>query len=78
MAAPTCALLDFTAQLSPLTRISEVARLVRERHDGAWRRVSVCVNRFHPDEVCDPRLTLGELGVSGECLVFYDFSPLIT
>ena len=77
IAAPPCPALEFTAQLSPSTLISEIATLIKRKHGNAVRRVNVCVNRFHPDEVADPRLSLKELGVSsGECLVYYDFVPI--
>ncbi|EER18784.1 conserved hypothetical protein [Perkinsus marinus ATCC 50983] len=77
LAAPVCTLLEFTKALPPTTKISHITDLIVKRHGGSIREVSVCVNRFHPEEIIRPDETLEDCGITGgECVVYYDFVPL--
>ena len=76
--APVSQLMNFKAQLTPSTVMEDVARLVRKHHHQAVRQVSLCLNRYHPDEILQPKMTLEQLGItSGECVIFYDFVPIV-
>ncbi|KAF4720604.1 hypothetical protein FOZ62_017283, partial [Perkinsus olseni] len=56
------------------TKISHIADLIIRRHGGSIRELSVCINRFHPEEIVRPDETLEDCGViGGECVVYYDF-----
>ncbi|KAF4751030.1 hypothetical protein FOZ63_004889, partial [Perkinsus olseni] len=57
------------------TKISHIADLIIRRHGGSIRELSVCINRFHPEEIVRPDETLEDCGViGGECVVYYDFA----
>ncbi|KAF4653293.1 hypothetical protein FOZ61_009071, partial [Perkinsus olseni] len=74
LAAPVCTLLEFTTTLAPSTKISHIIDLIIRRHGGSIRELSVCINRFHPEEIVRPDETLEDCGViGGECVVYYDF-----
>mmetsp|Transcript_5032 Transcript_5032/g.12300 ORF Transcript_5032/g.12300 Transcript_5032/m.12300 type:complete len:124 (+) Transcript_5032:83-454(+) len=77
LAAPVCSLLEFKLECSPSTKISYVVDRIIDRHDGSISDLSVCVNRFHPEEVITGRdKTLEQCGVfGGECIIYYDFVP---
>ncbi|KAF4653703.1 hypothetical protein FOL47_010337 [Perkinsus chesapeaki] len=77
LAAPVCTLLEFTTTLPPSAKISQIIDLIIKRHGGSIRELSVCINRFHPEEIVKPDETLEDCGViGGECVVYYDFVPL--
>merc|ERR1719198_1660941 len=76
LAAPVCQLLEFKTVLKPSTKIANVVELIAERHGGSIRELSVCVNRFHPEEIVSPDSSLEDCGVvSGDCIIYYDFVP---
>ena len=66
-------------KLFPLTvTFLELEDLIRDHHGRAVLDVSLCLHRYHADEVLrDLSVTLAEKGVeSGSCVVYYDFSPV--
>eukprot|EP00439_Symbiodinium_sp_Y106_P083960 s465_g24.t1 len=70
-----CNLLEFKLDCSPSTKISFIVDRIVDRHGGSISDLSVCVNRFHPEEVVGRDKTLEQCGVfGGECLIYYDFS----
>eukprot|EP00397_Hematodinium_sp_SG-2012_P033001 GEMP01035199.1.p1 GENE.GEMP01035199.1~~GEMP01035199.1.p1 ORF type:complete len:125 (+),score=28.98 GEMP01035199.1:50-424(+) len=76
LAAPVCSLLEFQIKVTPSTKISFVVDRIIDRHGGSIRELSVCVNRFHPEEIVSPENTLEDCGViSGDCIIYYDFVP---
>ena len=76
--SPVCQLMNFRVQLTPSTIMDDVARLVRKHHHQAVRHVKLCLNRYHPDEILEPKMTLEQLGITtGECVIFYDFVPIV-
>mmetsp|Transcript_24778 Transcript_24778/g.57560 ORF Transcript_24778/g.57560 Transcript_24778/m.57560 type:complete len:116 (+) Transcript_24778:53-400(+) len=76
LAAPVCTLLEFKLECTPSTKISFISDRIIERHGGAVGDLAICVNRFHPEEICTRDKTLEQCGVSGsECVVYYDFAP---
>mmetsp|Transcript_96421 Transcript_96421/g.277668 ORF Transcript_96421/g.277668 Transcript_96421/m.277668 type:complete len:124 (-) Transcript_96421:218-589(-) len=77
LAAPVCSLLEFKLECSPSTKISYIVDCIVDRHGGSISDLSVCVNRFHPEEVIVGRdKTLEQCGVfGGECIIYYDFVP---
>mmetsp|Transcript_4545 Transcript_4545/g.10794 ORF Transcript_4545/g.10794 Transcript_4545/m.10794 type:complete len:127 (+) Transcript_4545:160-540(+) len=77
LAAPVCTLLEFKLDCTPSTKISYIVDRIIDRHGGSISDLSVCVNRFHPEEVISGTdKTLEQCGVfGGECIVYYDFEP---
>jgi len=76
LAAPVCNLLEFQIKITPSTKISFVVDRIIDRHGGSIRELSVCVNRFHPEEIVSPDNTLEDCGVTqGDCIIYYDFVP---
>jgi len=76
LAAPVCNLLEFTIKVTPSTKISYVIDRIIERHGGSIRELSVCVNRFHPEEIVSAENSLEDCGVvHGDCIIYYDFVP---
>jgi hypothetical protein len=76
LAAPVCSLLEFKLELSPSHKINYIIEKIIDRHGGSIRELSVCVNRFHPEEIVSPDMSLEDCGVqSGDCIVYYDFVP---
>ncbi|CAJ1359740.1 unnamed protein product [Effrenium voratum] len=76
LAAPVCNLLEFKLDCSPSTKISFIVDRIIDRHGGSISDLSVCVNRFHPEEIVGRDKTLEQCGVfGGECLIYYDFVP---
>merc|ERR1712029_734865 len=74
LAAPVCSLLEFKLDCTPSTKISYVADRIIEQHGGSIGDLSVCVNRFHPEEIVSREKTLEECGVTGgDCVIYYDF-----
>ena len=64
-------------KLTPSTKMSYVEDLIINRHGGSVQDLSICVNRFHPEEIVSSEASLDECGVSGgECIIYYDFVPL--
>jgi hypothetical protein len=77
LAAPVCSLLEFKLECSPSTKISYVIDRIIDRHGGSISNLSVCVNRFHPEEIVPRDRTLEQCGVfGGECIIYYDFIPI--
>merc|ERR1719421_2210739 len=77
LAAPVCSLLEFTIKVTPSTKISYIEELIIHRHGGSIKDLSICVNRFHPEEIVSSEASLEECGVvGGECIVYYDFVPV--
>merc|ERR1719329_872495 len=77
LAAPVCSLLEFKLEVTPSTKISFVSDKIIEQHGGSVQGLSVCVNRFHPEEIQPPEKTLEQCGVVGsECIIYYDFLPV--
>mmetsp|Transcript_56323 Transcript_56323/g.132005 ORF Transcript_56323/g.132005 Transcript_56323/m.132005 type:complete len:126 (-) Transcript_56323:35-412(-) len=77
LAAPVCSLLEFKLECSPSTKISFVIDRIIERHGGSISNLSVCVNRFHPEEIVSRDKTLEQCGVfGGDCIIYYDFLPI--
>ncbi|CAK0856917.1 unnamed protein product [Prorocentrum cordatum] len=61
---------------TPSTKISYVVDRIIERHGGSISDLSVCVNRFHPEEIVARDKTLEQCGVfGGDCIIYYDFVP---
>ncbi|CAJ1446743.1 unnamed protein product [Effrenium voratum] len=62
LAAPVCNLLEFKLDCSPSTKISFIVDRIIDRHGGSISDLSVCVNRFHPEEIVgrawEPRTAL--------------------
>merc|ERR1719201_2747833 len=76
LAAPVCSLLEFKLDCTPSTKISYVVDRIIDRHGGSISDLSVCVNRFHPEEIVHRDKTLELCGVyGGECIIYYDFVP---
>ncbi|CAD7968474.1 unnamed protein product [Amoebophrya sp. A120] len=76
-AAPVCTLLEFTIKVKPTTKISYIEDLIIHRHGGSIDKLSICVNRFHPEEIVSADASLEECGVTGgECIIYYDFVPV--
>jgi len=76
LAAPVCSLLEFRLDCTPSTKISYVVDRIIERHGGSISDLSVCVNRFHPEEIVARDKTLEQCGVfGGDCIIYYDFVP---
>mmetsp|Transcript_87987 Transcript_87987/g.275551 ORF Transcript_87987/g.275551 Transcript_87987/m.275551 type:complete len:121 (-) Transcript_87987:25-387(-) len=76
LAAPVCSLLEFKLECTPSTKISYLVDRIIDRHGGSISDLSVCVNRFHPEEIVSRDKTLEQCGVfGGECIVYYDFVP---
>jgi len=76
LAAPVCSLLEFKLDVTPSTKISYITDRIIERHGGSISNLSVCVNRFHPEEIVHRDRTLESCGVfGGECIIYYDFLP---
>merc|ERR1719486_1626214 len=77
LAAPVCNLLEFSIKVTPSTKISYVIDRIIDRHGGSIRELSVCVNRFHPEEIVSPDMALKDCGVGAgqDCIVYYDFVP---
>eukprot|EP00401_Gymnodinium_catenatum_P082251 CAMPEP_0117522996 /NCGR_PEP_ID=MMETSP0784-20121206/34496_1 /TAXON_ID=39447 /ORGANISM="" /LENGTH=123 /DNA_ID=CAMNT_0005319087 /DNA_START=64 /DNA_END=435 /DNA_ORIENTATION=- len=76
LAAPVCHLLEFKMDCTPSTKISHVIDRIIEQHGGSISDLSVCVNRFHPEEIVHQDKTLESCGVyGGECIIYYDFVP---
>lgn len=74
LAAPVTPLLDFTIKVAPSTRLSEIANRICENHGGSIKDPTICINRFHPEEVRSLESTLEECGVRrGRCVVYYDY-----
>ncbi|CAD7955189.1 unnamed protein product [Amoebophrya sp. A25] len=77
LAAPVCTLLEFTIKVKPSTKISYIEDLIVHRHGGSIDKLSICVNRFHPEEIVSADASLEECGVTGgECIIYYDFVPV--
>eukprot|EP00427_Karlodinium_veneficum_P015326 CAMPEP_0169128878 /NCGR_PEP_ID=MMETSP1015-20121227/36818_1 /TAXON_ID=342587 /ORGANISM="Karlodinium micrum, Strain CCMP2283" /LENGTH=124 /DNA_ID=CAMNT_0009192841 /DNA_START=75 /DNA_END=449 /DNA_ORIENTATION=- len=78
LAAPVCTLLEFELNdISPSTKISYVIDRIIDQHGGSISNLSVCVNRFHPEEIVPRDKTLEQCGVfGGECIIYYDFIPI--
>merc|ERR1719240_1814842 len=77
LAAPVCSLLEFKLECTPSTKISYVIDRIIDRHGGSISNLSVCVNRFHPEEIVPRDKTLEQCGVfGGECIIYYDFIPI--
>ena len=77
LAAPVCTLLEFTAKINPSTKIQYIEDLIVKRHGGSIQNLSICVNRFHPEEIVSSEATLEDCGVvGGECIIYYDFVPV--
>jgi hypothetical protein len=77
LAAPVCPLLEFAADVSPSTTIKQIGEKIIDRHGGSVKELSICVNRFHPEEILAPEKRLEDVGiVSGDCVIFYDFVPI--
>merc|ERR1712093_9075 len=51
LAAPVCNLLEFKLDVTPSTKINYIIERIIEQHGGSIRELSVCVNRFHPEEI---------------------------
>jgi len=76
LAAPVCSLLEFKMDCTPSTKISYIVDRIIDRHGGSISDLSVCVNRYHPEEIVDGSKTLDQCGVfGGECIIYYDFVP---
>ena len=77
LAAPVCSLLEFKLELTPSHKISYIIDKIIDRHGGSIRELSVCVNRFHPEEIVSPDMALKDCGVGAgqDCIVYYDFVP---
>ncbi|CAE8686827.1 unnamed protein product, partial [Polarella glacialis] len=76
LAAPVCSLLEFKLECTPSTKISFVVDRIIDRHGGSISDLSVCVNRFHPEEIASRDKTLEQCGVfGGDCIIYYDFVP---
>jgi len=77
LAAPVCSLLEFKLELTPSHKISYIIDKIIDRHGGSIRELSVCVNRFHPEEIVSPDMELKDCGVGDgqDCIVYYDFVP---
>ncbi|CEL93294.1 unnamed protein product [Vitrella brassicaformis CCMP3155] len=78
LAAPVCSLLEFVVDVTPRTKIGSIGEAIIARHGGSIRadELSICVNRFHPEEVVSSEKTLADCGVvGGEALIYYDFMP---
>eukprot|EP00933_Yihiella_yeosuensis_P084955 TRINITY_DN99717_c0_g1_i1.p1 TRINITY_DN99717_c0_g1~~TRINITY_DN99717_c0_g1_i1.p1 ORF type:complete len:125 (+),score=21.28 TRINITY_DN99717_c0_g1_i1:144-518(+) len=76
LAAPVCSLLEFKLECTPSTKISFLVDQIIDRHGGSISDLSVCVNRFHPEEIVGRDKTLEQCGVfGGECVIYYDFVP---
>merc|ERR1719473_2014776 len=76
LAAPVCSLLEFKIDCTPSSKISYVVDKIIDRHGGSVSDLSVCVNRFHPEEIVHRDKTLESCGVfGGECIIYYDFLP---
>merc|ERR550539_1265594 len=76
LAAPVCSLLEFKLECNPSTKISYMMDRIIDRHGGSISDLSVCVNRFHPEEIVGRDKTLEQCGVfGGECIIYYDFIP---
>mmetsp|Transcript_97200 Transcript_97200/g.168528 ORF Transcript_97200/g.168528 Transcript_97200/m.168528 type:complete len:123 (-) Transcript_97200:119-487(-) len=77
LAAPVCSLLEFKLECTPSTKISYVIDRIIDRHGGSISNLSVCVNRFHPEEIVSRDKTLEQCGVfGGDCIIYYDFIPI--
>ena len=77
LAAPICSLLEFKIDCSPSTKISYIVDRIIDRHGGSISNLSVCVNRFHPEEIVTRDKTLEQCGVfGGDCIIYYDFVPI--
>ena len=58
------------------TAFAQVAYLIRKQHDWAINEVTICVNRYHPNEAVDHLSTFLDHGITcGLCDVYYDFEP---
>lgn len=76
LAAPVCSLLEFSLGVSPSHKISYIEDQIIQRHGGSIQDLSICVNRFHPEEIVSSEATLEQCGVTGgECIIYYDFVP---
>merc|ERR1719254_154046 len=76
LAAPVCSLLEFKLECTPSTKISYIVDKIIDRHGGSISDLSVCVNRFHPEEIVARDKTLEQCGVfGGDCIIYYDFVP---
>ena len=77
LAAPVCPLLEFAVDIPPSTRVRELGERIVQRHGGSLKELSICVNRFHPEEILAPEKRLEDCGVvDGQCVVYYDFVPI--
>ncbi len=77
LAAPVCPLLEFIAEVSPSTTVKQIGEKIIDRHGGSIKDLSICVNRFHPEEILSPERKLEDVGIiSGDCVIFYDFVPI--
>ena len=46
-------------------------------HQGAIAGISICRERYSPEEVLDPQKTLEECGIlEGEIKMYYDYNPV--
>lgn len=78
MATPVCPILELEVKCTPQARISYIVDLIVDRHYGTLNRdeLNICVNRFHPEEICSHDSCLHHHGVSGgECIIYYDYLP---
>ena len=63
--------------MSPSTTVKEMGERIVARHGGSIKELSICVNRFHPEEILAPHKTLEDCGVAvGDCVIYYDFVPI--
>jgi hypothetical protein len=76
LAAPVSPLLEFTVEVLPSATIRQLSERIVERHGGSIKDLSICVNRFHPEEILAPEKRLEEFGVTDDCVIYYDFVPI--
>lgn len=68
----------FKVKVRTTTRLEEIKRMIIDQHDGSIKEVTMCINRYAPGEVLDPKLRLCDVGVTtaGPQTLFYDFGPV--
>ena len=64
LATPPVDALTFKIQVRTTTRLEDIKRKIIDRHDGAIKDVTMCINRFAPSEALDPQLRLCDVGVT--------------
>lgn len=79
---------NFTLEVPITTRLEEIKKKIVERHhgaigdplgtDGESNSVSICLNRYDPNETVDLDKRLCDVGITtaGECRLFYEYIPI--